>query len=137
MAVSFISEGELQAGQSYLHRNWLFIRTIEAIEGETVFWHDQHGPGNCTRKVFVRQCIALAPKDERCSDEIKAEMTRKGVDPRSRLELLFEALCRDAASRKVTFISIEDPRMLGATYEEVMRNMLVLEEYHLYLRITP
>jgi hypothetical protein len=41
--MSFISAGQLQEGLSYLHRNFLFIRTIDRLEGETVLWHDQTG----------------------------------------------------------------------------------------------
>jgi hypothetical protein len=31
----------------YLHNNGNFIRIIDAIEGNTVYWHDECSPGTC------------------------------------------------------------------------------------------
>ena len=127
-----------QVGESYLHRNMLFIRTIDGIEGDTISWHDKHGPGQCTAKVFARQCIALAPKNERELEEIKAEIVRDQSAPRrSKVELTFSALCDELSRNGITHIVINDPRELGTTYEEVMRSLLTLEHYRLYLRIIP
>lgn len=134
-----LTEASLEIGKSYLHRNLLFIRTIDSIHGDLVLWHDKHGDGRCTRKVFVRQCITLAPDSERSLDDIKAEIEREGVVSRSRskTEMIFEARCYEAKENKSPHVVVNDPRELGSTYEEVMRSLLVLEEQHLYLRIIP
>lgn len=56
-----IKTSELKAGDRYLHRNGLFIREIDAIEGNTVFWHDDISSGQCGKQVFLRQCPSIAP----------------------------------------------------------------------------
>ena len=55
---------DLVVGGHYLHRNGLFVRTIEAIEGNTVHWRDEYSAGSCAKAVFLRQCPSLAPADE-------------------------------------------------------------------------
>jgi hypothetical protein len=52
---------DLRAGGQYLYRNGDFIRVIDSIEGDTVRWHDQYGPGMCSRKAFLKACHAFAP----------------------------------------------------------------------------
>jgi hypothetical protein len=56
-----IKGSELKAGGRYLHYNGLFVREIDAIEGQTVFWHDDINSGQCSKQVFVRQCPSTAP----------------------------------------------------------------------------
>jgi hypothetical protein len=51
---------DLKVGGRYLHRNGLFIREIDAIEGDTVFWHDEFSSGQCGRQVFLRLCPSIA-----------------------------------------------------------------------------
>jgi len=73
---------DLVVGGRYLHRNDLFIRQIEAIEGNTVHYHDQETKGwSCSNSVFVRTCPTLAtPKDEaRVAEEYRkqARLERK------------------------------------------------------------
>lgn len=48
-------------GGRYLHRNGLFVREIEAIEDDTVFWHDDFSRGQCGKQVFLRLCPSIAP----------------------------------------------------------------------------
>jgi hypothetical protein len=55
-----IKGSELKAGGRYLHRNGLFIREIDAIEGDTVIWHDDISSGQCGKQVFLRQCPSIA-----------------------------------------------------------------------------
>ena len=60
-----IKPRELVVGGRYLHRNGLFIRQIEAIEGNTVHYHDQESSWSCSNSVFVRTCPTVAtPEDE-------------------------------------------------------------------------
>ena len=48
-------------GGRYLHRNGLFVREIEDIEGDTVFWHDEFSSGQCGKQIFLRLCPSIAP----------------------------------------------------------------------------
>ena len=60
-----IKPRDLVVGGRHLHRNGLFIRKIEAIEGNTVHYHDQVSSWSCSNSVFVRTCPTLAtPEDE-------------------------------------------------------------------------
>lgn len=52
---------DLKVGGRYLHRNGLFVREIEAIEGDTVFWHDELSSGQCGKQAFLRLCPSIAP----------------------------------------------------------------------------
>jgi hypothetical protein len=38
---------------SYLHNNGLFVRHIEAIDGDTVHYHDQYSQGSCSKRTFL------------------------------------------------------------------------------------
>jgi hypothetical protein len=51
----------------------MFIRQIEAIEGNTVHYHDQESSWSCSNSVFVRTCPTLAtPEDEaRVEEELR------------------------------------------------------------------
>jgi len=51
---------DLRAGWRYLHNNGSWIRTIDHIVGDNVYWHDDCGPGNCTRNVFLKRCSGFA-----------------------------------------------------------------------------
>ena len=44
----------------YLHVNTLFIRQIDAIERNTVFYHDQYGQGRCGKQAFLKVCPTAA-----------------------------------------------------------------------------
>ena len=56
-----LTPDDLRVGACYLHSNGAFVRTIDSIEGDTVRWHDQYGPGICSRKAFLRVCYVEAP----------------------------------------------------------------------------
>ena len=60
---------DLVVGGRYLHVNGLFIRQIDAIDGDAVIYHDQYGHGRCGRRVFLKQCPSIASKE----DEARAE----------------------------------------------------------------
>ena len=51
---------DLLAGTSYLHTNGLFVRHIDAIEGDTVLYHDQYGQGRCSKGAFLKACPSVA-----------------------------------------------------------------------------
>ncbi|MGB7749516.1 MAG: hypothetical protein WBN75_19770 [Verrucomicrobiia bacterium] len=61
-ALSHLKGSDLKVGGRYLHRNGLFIRKIEAIEGDRVFWCDDLSVGQCGKQVFLRLCPSIAPK---------------------------------------------------------------------------
>jgi hypothetical protein len=54
---------DLRAGGHYLYNNgnFLTVNVIDAIKGNTVYWHDDSGPGICTRKAFLKGCKGFAP----------------------------------------------------------------------------
>jgi hypothetical protein len=59
---SHLKGSNLKVGERYLHRNGLFIREIEAIEGDRVFWRDDLSSGQCGKQVFLRLCPSVAPE---------------------------------------------------------------------------
>jgi hypothetical protein len=58
-----LTPDDLRVGGSYVHSNGSFIRTIDSIEADTVRWHDQYGPGICSRKAFLKVCQSVLPND--------------------------------------------------------------------------
>jgi len=68
-----IKPSELVVGVRYLHRNGLFIREIEAIEGKRVHYHDQYSSWSCFNSSFVKACPTVAtPADEaRAAEEVR------------------------------------------------------------------
>ena len=77
-----IKPRDLVVGGRYLNRNGLYIREIEAIEGNRVHYHDEGTSGwSCSNSVFVRACPTLAtPEDEaRVAEEFRklARLERK------------------------------------------------------------
>ena len=59
----------LVVGGRYLHINRLFIRQIDAIEGDTVIYHDQYGSGRCGRRAFLKTCPTVASAEEAAQAE--------------------------------------------------------------------
>jgi hypothetical protein len=69
---------DLVVGGRYLHLNRLFIRTIDAIEGDTVIYHDQYGQGRCGKTAFLKTCPALGSQEEVAkADEQLVSIARK------------------------------------------------------------
>ena len=68
---------DLVVGGRYLHANRLFIRQIDAIEGDTVIYHDQYGNGRCGKRAFLKTCPSVASKE----DAAQAEQHLVGRDP--------------------------------------------------------
>ena len=68
-----IKPSELVVGGRYLNRNGLFIRQIEAIEGKTIYYHDQVASWSCFNSSFVKACPMVAtPEDEaRVAEEFR------------------------------------------------------------------
>jgi len=52
---------DLRVGGCYQHANGTFIRQIDAIEGDTIVWHDATRKGRCSKRVFLSRCPCLAP----------------------------------------------------------------------------
>ena len=71
-----IKPSDLVVGGRYLHRNGLFIRQIEAIEGDTIHYHDQMSSWSCDKSVFVQACPTVAtPEDEaRVAEELRKQV---------------------------------------------------------------
>jgi hypothetical protein len=69
---------DLVVGGRYLHVNRVFVRHIDAIEGDTVFYHDQYGQGRCGKRAFLKSCPKLASQEEvERADEQLVRITRK------------------------------------------------------------
>jgi hypothetical protein len=62
---------DLLVGRRYLHRNGNFIRTIEHIDGDVVYWSDECGPGKCSRAVFLKLCQGFALENKPQTAHIK------------------------------------------------------------------
>jgi hypothetical protein len=60
---------DLVVGERYLHVNRLFIRQIEAIEGDTVSYHDQYGQGSCSTRAFLKACPTIVSSEESAKAE--------------------------------------------------------------------
>jgi len=63
MATQKLRPEDLVIGSCYLHVNGFFIRQIDSIEGDTVIYHDQYGPGRCSRSAFLKRCPAAASNE--------------------------------------------------------------------------
>jgi hypothetical protein len=55
---------DLVVGGRYLHVNGLFIRQIDSIEGGSVIYHDQYGPGRCSKTAFLKVCPSVPSKEQ-------------------------------------------------------------------------
>jgi len=74
-----IKPRDLVVGRRYLHRNGLFIREIEEIEGNRVHYHDQVAKTgwSCSNSAFVRACPTVAtPEDEERVAEAERKLAR-------------------------------------------------------------
>jgi len=60
---------DLVVGGRYLHVNRLFIRQIDAIEEDTVAYHDQYGHGSCGKSAFLKICPAVASAEDAAQAE--------------------------------------------------------------------
>jgi hypothetical protein len=61
---------DLAPGSSYLHRNGLFVRHIDAIDGNTVHYHDQYSQGSCSKAAFLKACpSAASPEAAAAADQ--------------------------------------------------------------------
>jgi len=60
---------DLEVGGQYLHVNRLFIRQIDAIDSDTVTYHDQHGHGRCGRRAFLKGCPSRASAEDAAQSE--------------------------------------------------------------------
>jgi hypothetical protein len=65
---------DLVVGGRYMHANGLFIRQIDAIEGDTVVYHDQYGTGRCGKRAFLKTCPMTA------SNEVAAQAEQQLVN---------------------------------------------------------
>jgi hypothetical protein len=63
-ATKKIKPRDLVAGGRYLHRNGLFIREIEEIEGDRVHYHDQVSSWSCGKSAFIRACPTVATRED-------------------------------------------------------------------------
>lgn len=51
----------LYVGGRYPHRNGSFVREIDEIRGDCVYWHDQVAPGQCSKERFLGVVTGLDP----------------------------------------------------------------------------
>lgn len=66
-----LTRKDLSVGGRYLHVNRLFIRTIDAIEGDTVIYHDQYAQGRCGKSAFLKTCATIATEEGTAQAEEK------------------------------------------------------------------
>jgi hypothetical protein len=132
---------QIKIGGSYRHRGGLSVRTIDAIDGNTVYWHDHVGNGHCTKQTFLKLCISIATDQD--IDQVQESVEELAIsrekqeqdEERRRREEAFLNLCVDANKTNVTHVVIDSASELGMTYDEIMHNLAVLEKYRLYMRI--
>ena len=71
---------DLAVGGQYLHTNGLFIRQIDAIEGNTVIYHDQYGHGRCGKRAFLKACPARASAEDVAQSEERLMQISRTTD---------------------------------------------------------
>jgi hypothetical protein len=69
----------VQLGGRYLHNNRLFIRTIERIEGDDVWWRSDSDSGICKRNTFLKKCCGFALGSQPPQDASPREYISKAV----------------------------------------------------------
>jgi hypothetical protein len=92
---------DLRVGGRYLHSNGNFVRTIDYIEGNSVYWHDECGPGTGTRNVFLKRCQGFAPDETgsiQTPDQKDSPMTPEEKAQMDELRTAVIALSRDMAA---------------------------------------
>jgi hypothetical protein len=125
-----------KVGESYLHNNKSFVRTIDAIVGDDIYWHDQHGTGLCSSETFHRQTGMLLEPGE-VAAILAGQMPPPPRPIPSEAIRKFVALCRESKREKSFHVVINSARELGLTYEDVMQNLELLKSQRLYLRSIP
>jgi hypothetical protein len=92
-------------------------------------------------KTFSKVCIALASQKDIEQYEQTVAALRKAREREleyariSEIDKAFLANCKDAKKRGLTYVVVNSPQELGDTYDQVMRNLALLEKDCLYLRI--
>jgi len=91
---------DLIVGGRYLHHNGNFTRTIDSIVGNTVYWHDECGPGDCTKNVFLKRCQGFAAEagSLQTPDQKDSPMTQEEKAQMDELRTAVIALSRDLAA---------------------------------------
>jgi hypothetical protein len=133
-----LTPDDLRVGTRYLHSNGTFIRTIDSIDGDTVRWHDQFGPGICSRKAFLRVCYTPAPGSP------STETKPAGQGAEERLTTANEFTIRDEANALTAYAFrngsledlhagkdsplLDDPGLSRITDEEMKRLMIEASE---------
>ena len=90
-----LSRDDLRVCGRYVHHNGDFIRTIDSINGDTVRWHDQYGPGMCSTEAFLKVCQSLAPAIQ----GLDPEQEQRTTSPTPQVELTL----RDEANALTAF----------------------------------
>jgi hypothetical protein len=132
---SIVGRMRFKVGQSYLHQNGHFIRTIDAIIDDVIYWHDHVAPGQCSAETFHRQTGQLLTPEETAILRAGNVLPPR-VEPSEAIRK-FASICRDAKRQKSFHIVINSAHELGLTYEDVMKNLELLKSQGLYLRIIP
>src|SRR2546421_11751347 len=60
---------DLVVGGKYPHVNRLFVRQIDAIEGDTVIYHDKYAHGRCSKRAFLKACSSRASAEDVAQSE--------------------------------------------------------------------
>ena len=73
---------DLQVGASYITRSGLFVRHIDAIEGQMVTYHEKAGlPHECTKAAFLKACPNLATPQEIASATAEPQPVPQIISP--------------------------------------------------------
>lgn len=132
-----LTPDDLRVGGRHLHRNRDFIRTIESIDGDTIRWHDQFGPGSCSTKAFLKVCHSLAP-DAPALDTKPLSATTGPANQAKEFTLRDEANALTAFAFRNGFLEdlhagkdsplLDDPGLSRITDEEMKRLMIEASE---------
>lgn len=115
-----------QVGGAYRHKNGHWTRVITRVDGDTIYWRDEIGFGQCTRNTFAK-LTEMAP--------VNAAELAQTREARADVRSEFQKLCEEAIRAKLTHVSIPNANVMGATFEEVTKNLQLLADSRLYLRI--
>ena len=127
---------DLHVDGRYLHVNGSFVRTIDSIDGDTIRWHDQFGPGMCSMEAFLKVCQSLAPAIQGLDPEQEQRTTSPA--PQGEFTVRDEANALTAFAFRHGFLEdlhagkdsplLDDPDLSRITDDEMKRLMIEASE---------
>ena len=124
---------DLVVGGRYIHVNGIFIRQIDALEGDTVVYHDQYAHGQCGRSSFLKACPSMASTEQAAQAEEELARIARGASE-SEFTLRDEANALTAIAFRNGFLEdlhagkfspvLNEPGYSRITDEEMKRLMI-------------